>query len=99
MADDEVKSLLLQVLRTVEEIKTEHGRHLAEHGRYLAEHGQHLAEHGQHLANHGQRLTAIEAEQRQIKSMIGGLVVKEVARLDGRIDQLAQDTALGRRSA
>jgi hypothetical protein len=35
-------------------------------------------------------------EQRQMKEMLGNVRLKEVARLDGRIDQLAQDVALGR---
>jgi len=35
-------------------------------------------------------------EQRQMKEMLSVVRLKEIGRLDGRIDQLAQDVALGR---
>ena len=38
-------------------------------------------------------------EQRQMKDMLGNMRLKEIARLDGRIDQLAMDVALGRKPA
>lgn len=38
-------------------------------------------------------------EQRQMKEMLGNMRLKEIARLDGRIDQLAMDVALGRKPA
>ena len=41
-------------------------------------------------------LGLVKDEQRQMKEMLGTVRLKEVARLDGRIDQLAQDVALGR---
>lgn len=36
-------------------------------------------------------------EQRQMKEMLGVVRLKEIGRLDGRIDQLAMDVALGRK--
>jgi len=39
---------------------------------------------------------AMHDEQRQMNEMLGIVHMKEIARLDGRIDQLAQDVALGR---
>ncbi|HEY0835008.1 MAG TPA: hypothetical protein VGE72_13970 [Azospirillum sp.] len=39
----------------------------------------------------------LEDEQRQIKEMLGVVRLKEIGRLDGRIDQLAMDVALGRK--
>ena len=38
-------------------------------------------------------------EQRQMKEMLSVVRLKEIGRLDGRIDQLAQDVALGRNTA
>ena len=109
---DEATSLTAKI-DAIAAVQAEHGKKLDEHGKKLDEHSNKFDEHsnkfdeqGKKLdvlteitETHSQRLTAIEAEQRQIKSMVGGLVVKEVARLDGRIDQLAQDTALGRRAS
>jgi len=46
----------------------------------------------------GQRLGRIETELRQVKEMVGSIRLREVARLDGRIDQLAQDVAFSRRA-
>lgn len=41
----------------------------------------------------------VKGEQRQMKEMLGDMWLKESARLDGRIDQLAMDVALGRKPA
>lgn len=38
----------------------------------------------------------LEDEMRQIKEVVGITRTREIARLDGRIDQLAMDVALGR---
>ncbi|MEI8395830.1 MAG: hypothetical protein WCF85_13905 [Rhodospirillaceae bacterium] len=82
---DDLKPLLLQLIKTVNEIKQEHGSILAEHGKILAEHGK--------------RFDQIDEQLRQVKEMVGIVRLREVARLDGRIDQLAQDIALDRHAA
>ena len=43
------------------------------------------------------RTERLEDEQRQIKEMIGVVRLKEIGQLDGCIDQLAMDVALGRK--
>ena len=89
---DDTKALLMKGLGTVPAIKNEHGELLASLDRRMSAMEQRQDWMDQHL-NTG------EAEQKQIRVMIGSQMVKEVARLDGRTDQLAQDTALGRRIA
>ncbi|HYD68011.1 hypothetical protein [Azospirillum sp.] len=44
-----------------------------------------------------EELRQIKDEQRQMKEMLGVVRLKEIGRLDGRIDQLAMDVALGRK--
>lgn len=51
-------------------------------------------ENEQHLIK--DELRQMKDEQRQMKEMLSFVRLKEIGRLDGRIDQLAQDVALGR---
>ena len=44
-------------------------------------------------------LREVRDEQRQMKEMLGAIRMREIGRLDGRIDQLAMDVALGRKPA
>ncbi|MBP2291948.1 hypothetical protein [Azospirillum rugosum] len=45
-----------------------------------------------------QRMGRFEDEQRQMKEMLGIVRMREIGRLDGRIDQLTLDVGLGRQS-
>lgn len=46
-----------------------------------------------------EELRPVKDEQRQMKEMPGDIWQREISRLDGRIDQLAMDVALGRKPA
>ena len=109
MADssEELKGLLLEVLKTVQEIKQDHGARLdrieTRLDRIEKDHGARLdrieTRLDQNQADHTERLDRIESEQRQIKEMIGVVRLREIGRLDGRIDQLSMDAALGRKAS
>ncbi|QCO00159.1 hypothetical protein D3093_33435 (plasmid) [Azospirillum argentinense] len=45
------------------------------------------------------KVSNLEGEMRKVKDVVGVTRMQEIARLDGRIDQLAQDVALGHRAA
>jgi len=45
------------------------------------------------------RLAKVIAEHQEIKELLGEIGLREMGRLGGRIDQLAQDVAFGHRGA
>jgi len=115
MADDDLKSLIgalvqrldtiLPTLATKDDIaRLEAGQARLEARVDRLEEGQARLEDGQaRMEARASRLeegqARMEGEQRQIKEMLGVVRMKDVARLDGRIDQLAMDVALGRKPA
>ncbi|HYH18604.1 MAG TPA: hypothetical protein VD995_08285 [Azospirillum sp.] len=91
--DPELKSMLTLLLDKVERIEASNARLEATTARLEAT-TERLEATTERLDARTERL---EDEQRQIKEMIGVVRLKEIGRLDGRIDQLAMDVALGRK--
>lgn len=84
--DPELKSMLTVLLDKVERIDATVTRVEAEQCEMKEELRQIKDEQRQ-----------MKDEQRQMKEMLGVVRLKEIGRLDGRIDQLAMDVALGRK--
>lgn len=85
---DDLKPLLLQLLTKVDAIQTDVAGLKTDVGGLKAD-----------VAALRVGQARLEEDNRQIKEMLGIVRMREIARLDGRIDQLAQDVALGRKSA
>lgn len=115
MSDDanDLKALLLEVLTTVRDIKSAHEKrfdaieqrldHMSGRQDQMAEwQGQITGQLDQvrgDLRGMAGLLTQSVSEQKQIEEMVGNIRLKEIGRLDGRIDQLSMDVALSRRGA
>ena len=108
MADEDLKSLIGALVRRFDEVlptlatKQDLGRietrldRIEDEQRHMK--GElHQMKHD--LNQVKSDLHQVKDEQRQMKEMLGNVRLKEVARLDGRIDQLAMDVALSRKPA
>lgn len=82
--DPEMKSLLTVLLDKVERIETN-----------MATKSD-IARLDDELRQIKDEQRQMKDEQRQMREMLSVVRLKEIGRLDGRIDQLAQDVALGR---
>jgi predicted nuclease with TOPRIM domain len=96
--DDDLKAVLGNILTVVESTRSEVTTLRSEVTALREDHGRKLEALQTGQDAQGQHLDRVETELRQVKEMVGSIRLREVARLDGRIDQLAQDVALSRRA-
>lgn len=89
---DELKPLLVQLLEKVDAIHTDVAGLKAD----VTELKTGVAELKTDVAGLKAGQARLEDDNRQIKEMLGAVRMREIARLDGRIDQLTLDVGLGR---
>jgi len=95
--EPELKTLLTVLLDKVERIESQMPS-LATKGDIVRLEGRMDRLEGRMDGLEG-RMDGLEDGQRQMKEMLGNMRLKEIGRIDGRIDQLAMDVALGRKPA
>ncbi|MEI8394590.1 MAG: hypothetical protein WCF85_07635 [Rhodospirillaceae bacterium] len=100
--DDELRAVLGSMASKLDEVLTtqrEHGRRLDRIEQRLDGVEQRLDRMEPRLDRMEPTLDRVAGEQQQVKEMLAGVRLREIGRLDGRIDQLAQDVGFARRAS